>query len=71
MASNKLDALRDTLEALIDHESIVSVLEALADIAYLKAEHVRENWQDETLGKAWDKTGDALTKLSDKDFLPY
>lgn len=48
----------DRLESLIDYNTVADVLEAVATICRLKAEHIRENWQDS--GKAWDR---AATKV--------
>ena len=68
---DRMDVLRDEIEAMVDKESVVTVLELLADVCYLKAEHLRDNWQDTQSAKVWDKTGDAIMKLSAKDYLPY
>lgn len=51
------ETLMDTLEALVDSNSLSRVLECLSDIAHLKADHVATNWQDDGLAKAWTKAG--------------
>lgn len=45
---------KDELEQLIDKASLSTVLFALADICDEKANHIRENWQDNGLAKLWD-----------------
>jgi hypothetical protein len=49
-------------EAMWDMHGLGAIVMVLADIANEKAEHVRENWQDESLGKAWDKVARELLK---------
>lgn len=46
----------DTLEKMIDENTIIEVLDLLAEVCSAKADHVRTNWQDETLGQAWDES---------------
>lgn len=48
------------LENLIDRTDLIQVLNDLREICGLKAEHVLENWQDETLCDAWNKADSAL-----------
>ena len=48
------------LEDLVDAYDILDVLSALADICVLKAEHVRENWQDEDLADIWERNAHRL-----------
>lgn len=52
----------DTLENLVDSMSIIGVLDALEDICYMKAGHLRENWQDETSAKHWEKRARQIAK---------
>ena len=51
------------LETLVDRTSLTAVIEALASIAYVKAEHLRSNWQDEQGAKVWARAGRFLSKL--------
>lgn len=51
---NQKEVMMDTLEnleTLVDTRSLRAVLDDLAEIAELKAAHVRENWQDEALAR--------------------
>ena len=50
------------LEELIDKHGLRSITEELAMICYEKAQHIRENWQDDKLAKTWDK--DAKTVIN-------
>jgi len=61
-----MDDLRDTLEMLVDRKGLAGVVEALAEIADEKAEHVRSNWQDEPLAKAWERDAWTLKKAAAK-----
>ena len=62
LTQNQLHALED----ILDKSSMRNVLDALGEICYEKAEHIRINWQDEPLAKLWDKQGG---KLKDVDIL--
>lgn len=53
--TNPAPVSEDDLERLIDMTSLAEVLETLAKIASEKAEHVRSTWQDDPLGREWDK----------------
>lgn len=44
----------DTLEGILDRSGYAGTLEALADIANEKADHVRTNWQDAPLARCWE-----------------
>ena len=48
------------LESIIDAIGLMNTLEAIADICYDKAEHLRSNWQDEKSAKCWESDGDEL-----------
>lgn len=43
------------LETLVDATSLADVLEALAEIANGKAEHLRANWQDTQGASLWER----------------
>ena len=45
---------RDELEGLLDRTTLTLLIESLSVVASEKAEHLRENWQDESAAKAWD-----------------
>lgn len=59
------DEMRDALEAIVDKIGLASTLANLAEIASLKAQHIRENWQDEGLAKTWDKDSRAIDLNND------
>lgn len=53
----------EDLEKLIDRDGLRPVLAAIAEICYLKAAHIAENWQDTATAKVWTNTGIALDKV--------
>lgn len=59
----------DSLEALVDSNSVRYVLEALAEVCSAKADHIRSNWQDEKLAKAWDAEAGAILSVASKSRL--
>jgi hypothetical protein len=52
------------LEQMIDEHGMREVCEAIARIAWGKAEHIESNWQDKELAKVWEKTGLRLMNLA-------
>ena len=48
------------LEMLVDENGLDNVIDALADVCGLKADHIRSNWQDLETAKAWDRAGYAV-----------
>jgi hypothetical protein len=51
------------LEVMVDRTSLQTVIEALAHICWLKAEHLEENWQDEQSARAWKRDARKLDRL--------
>jgi hypothetical protein len=43
----------ETLELMVDGMGLRGVLMILQGIAYGKAQHIEENWQDTTLAEDW------------------
>ena len=67
--------IQDNLETLIDKTSANFVLNCIVQIAHGKADHLRENWQDENTqnpstgenaAKQWEKLASKLETLADK-----
>jgi hypothetical protein len=54
----------ETLEAMVDGISLRGVLMLLEGIAYGKAQHIEENWQDTTLAEDWMMAGTKLGQLA-------
>ena len=52
------------LENIIDNSNLQTTLRALANICLEKAEHIRSNWQDESLAKTWEKAAAKIDALS-------
>lgn len=60
------EILNDELETAIDKTSLGELLGAISAICSEKADHVRSNWGDRGLARAWDKMADRIGKLADK-----
>lgn len=45
---------RADLEALIDRHDLARVIDALAEVCGEKADHLRENWQDNESAEVWE-----------------
>jgi hypothetical protein len=43
----------ENLESMVDSEGLSGIIGDLAEICYLKAEHISSNWQDEVSAKTW------------------
>lgn len=52
------------LEDILDSSHLSTVIKALAEICWAKGDHVRENWQDESLAKLWDQAALKLDGVS-------
>ena len=51
------------LERMMDQAGTMAVISALSNICGYKAQHLRENWQDEASAKRWDKASNVLAKI--------
>lgn len=61
--------LVDAIEAIMDGSSVLAVLSALQDVAYGKAAHLRENWQDIEAARNWERVGNHLSQsISDASY---
>jgi hypothetical protein len=61
--------LEEKIEALIDGGTVYDVIEAVQTVCSLKAEHIRENWQDEKNAKVWDKAATVLSRTLQNDYI--
>ena len=57
------ELLLDVLEKAIDANGIDCILEVLHDVCYLKAEHLRSNWQDNISAVYWERIGRRIQKI--------
>jgi hypothetical protein len=48
------------LETSVDSFSLAQVLESLAEICREKAQHLADNWQDESTAKLWEKAASRI-----------
>jgi len=46
--------LEGSLEHLLDQSSLSDLLQALGQVCYEKADHLRSNWQDRSAASDWD-----------------
>ena len=54
----------DAIEAVVDKRGMADVLMALVSITSEKADHIRENWQDNITSRPWDIAAGKLVKLA-------
>ena len=60
------ESARNLLETeFVDSYGFAETLAALREIAYLKAEHLSADWQDEDGARAWAKAGNRLATAID------
>lgn len=62
MAKEKLES---ALEQMIDSNSVYDVVHALEHIAYAKAIHLAENWQDQKSAKYYERLGGMFDKIGE------
>jgi hypothetical protein len=58
--------MNEELESIIDGHRLCGTLRMLAGVCFEKAEHVRTNWQDETLAKMWERDAETLLKCAER-----
>lgn len=58
--------LEKILEDMIDSNDLQTVLATLVEICRGKAEHLRDNWQDNTASKAWDHAARKIDQAHDR-----
>jgi len=56
----------DLLEEIIDRHTLSDVLVMLSNICLAKAEHIRTNWQDAPLARAWERDSKVVGKTADR-----
>ena len=56
--------LKDSLETLLDNSTLETLLSALSDVCYEKAEHLLSAWQDRATSKAWSHAAKQVDTLS-------
>lgn len=61
--STRLDDIQEALERYVDCLGLSETIELLATICEEKAEHIRENWQDQSTAQTWDKDAKALNDV--------
>lgn len=68
MASVQVQKDEFALEQMIDRNelSLPYVLDLIEGICRAKAEHLRENWQDETSARTWERKARAIRKATSK-----
>jgi hypothetical protein len=59
----KYERVLETLEHLVDETSLGFVLEKMSEICSLKAEHIRNAWQDDGTADRWEETAGDLDIL--------
>jgi len=55
------------IERMIDEKGLTAVVDAVCEVCYAKAEHVRASYSDTALAEQWDKAGASLVQ-SDTPF---
>jgi hypothetical protein len=53
------------LEQMIDTHGLASVLETISTICAEKADHIRANYDDRTLARAWQTTANRIERCAD------
>lgn len=64
MATVLTEAEEMTLEGLIDSHGLAVVVDAVARVCALKADHIDENWQDEVSAEIWRRAARTISKTA-------
>lgn len=63
--SERIQAIADDLEAMIDQNDLQTVLEALEQVCHDKAEHLLVNWQDQPGYRSWTHCAKVAAKAAE------
>jgi hypothetical protein len=55
-----MTSAQDQLEQIVDRVGLKNVIETLAIICDLKADHILSNWQDSSTASAWQRNTKVL-----------
>lgn len=59
-----LNEVQEKLENFIDEHGLNIIIEQITEICYLKADHVKSNWQDDHLAENWELQGDEIRDIN-------
>jgi len=59
--------LERSLESLLDQSSLSNLLQALGQVCYEKADHLRSNWQDRLSASSWELAARRVQGCGDYD----
>ena len=59
-----IEDISSQLEAILDSSKLSTVVQALGEICFAKAEHLQSNWQDRELAHIWERAGNKLVNAS-------
>ena len=54
----------DLIEEIIDEKDLPELVALIAEVCSLKADHIRENWQDDETANVWDGWAAGFLKCS-------
>lgn len=60
----EVERAAESLEPIVDKHGIACVLEALALVAELKADHIASNWGDRGLAAAWKRVAGKVAQTA-------
>lgn len=66
MGPSLRNELLDRFEELVDRHKLAEVVDILAEVCSMKADHIRENWQDDALADEWDICAAALLRAGNE-----
>ena len=58
----RLHCAMQQLESIVDNHGLAPTIEMLAEICNLKADHIRSNWQDDSLASRWGRMAGKLDR---------
>ena len=59
---DKVEKLAYEIESMVDRNSMARVLDLLAIMCAMKAEHIQSSWGDRNLAKAWTQLAEKVAK---------
>ena len=63
MTAQQIQETVDSLEAMVDTSDLSTVVDALAEVCFMKADHIRTNWQDLGTARPWEVVANKLVRV--------
>jgi ElaB/YqjD/DUF883 family membrane-anchored ribosome-binding protein len=61
---NAIEDIEDRLESILDLHTVEYLLDRVSSVCMKKAQHLRENWQDQVSARAWETMARSIDRVA-------